>query len=540
MKAPLPAPATLTETIERLAAAKPDDIAILYEGDSITYAALLERSKRVAGALADLGVGPGDRVAMWLPAVPAWLIAYFALCRLGATAAAVNTRFRSSEAEDILRRSGAKTVILWRDFKHIDFVGILAEIDGGALADLETVILYDEEDAGGAPAPILGRRTVRYRDLERHAPLEADAAGPELPCNIVTTSGTTKAPKLVLHKQAAIAGHVWRAAYAFGYAVPGTKVLQPLPFCGVFGLDHGLAALCGGATLVIMSAFDGARAAELIRSLGIHHMNGADEMFYRMFEAVEGDDPFPSLRECGYAAFAGTPDEIAQAAAKRNVRLFGLYGMSEIQGLLSLQPAESDPAQRFRPGGFPIWDEAEVRVRDRDTDELLPPGRAGELEVKTPSLMVGYLDNPEATREAVTEDGFMRTGDLGELCADGGFVYLNRMGDALRLGGFLVSPLEIESYIEGHPDIAGVQAIGVPRERGVFLCAFVTLAPGAAFDEAALRAYCRDGMAGYKVPERFVPLDAFPVTLSANGTKIQRTKLRDMAEAFMTEQAVSA
>jgi fatty-acyl-CoA synthase len=172
-------------------------------------------------------------------------------------------------------------------------------------------------------------------------------------------------------------------------------------------------------------------------------------------------------------------------------------------------------------------------VRDPESGRVMPVGETGELEFKGPSLMVGYDGNPEATAAAFTEDGFLRSGDLGYLTEDGGFVFLSRMGDVLRLAGFLVSPREIEAYLEQHPDVEGVQVVGVTTAKGPRAFAFVVARAGATVEEADLAAYCRRGLANYKLPVRFAAIGEFPVTPSANGFKIQRNKLRDMAQEIV-------
>jgi fatty-acyl-CoA synthase len=167
------------------------------------------------------------------------------------------------------------------------------------------------------------------------------------------------------------------------------------------------------------------------------------------------------------------------------------------------------------------------------TGALAEPNEVGELECRGPSQFSGYLDDAEATRAALTDDGFFRTGDLGYLRGDGSFVFLSRAGDVLRLSGFLVNPAEIESFIEQNAAISGCQVVGVDEPSGTVPVAFVTIEAGSAFDEAALRGACEAALARYKVPRRFVPLAEFPVTVSANGTKVQRAKLREMAEALL-------
>ena len=141
-----------------------------------------------------------------------------------------------------------------------------------------------------------------------------------------------------------------------------------------------------------------------------------------------------------------------------------------------------------------------------------------------------YFENPTATAETTTGDGFVRSGDLGYLTGDGGFVYLARMGDAMRLGGFLVSPAEIEGHLNEHPAVSGAQVVGVDTERGTRPVAFVTLAAEGGFDEAALRDHCGRSLARFKVPARIFAVDEFPTTRSANGTKIRRAELRRMAD----------
>jgi len=175
-------------------------------------------------------------------------------------------------------------------------------------------------------------------------------------------------------------------------------------------------------------------------------------------------------------------------------------------------------------------------VRDAETGELLPPGRSGDLEIRGPGNFVGYLDDPAATREAIGDDGFFRTGDLGFLRDDGTFVYQTRRGDAMRLGGYLVDPSEIETELRRLPGVADAQVVPVDLGGQWRCAAFVVAAPGVAIDPAALVAGLSGRVAPYKLPARVWPIDAFPTTPSANGTKIQRAKLREMARSRIGEE----
>jgi fatty-acyl-CoA synthase len=545
---------TLSAFLEDLAQRHGDRPAVLWGDAAVGYAALLDESRRVAQGLADLGVRRGDRVAIWMPNAPAWLALHFACARLGAILVAVNTRFRSAEVGDIVGRSGAKVLALWPGFKGIDFLGILGGIEPAALDRLETLVLYGS-DGAPAPAALPGRKpAVAYADLARRPPLAADLArGPDDGSNIFTTSGTTKAPKFVLHDHFSVVGHARRVARGFAYDAPGSVTLLALPLCGVFGFAQAMASLAGGCPMAMQASFDAEEAAMLIRRHRVTTFNATDEMAARLLNAAPAQaaggsgeatssSPFPSLAWIGFAGFNPTLAELPEQAEARGVRLVGLYGASEVQALYARQRLEAPLPARGRAGGYPMAPTAAARVRDPASGRPLPPGESGELELKGPSVMAGYYGDEAATRAAFTEDGFVRTGDLAHMLPDdsGGFVFEGRMGDVLRLGGYLVAPSEIEAYVQQHPAVDGCQVVGVPGESGLVAVGFVTLRPGSAgtFDEAALRDHCARGLARFKVPAAFLCLDAFPTTSSANGTKVQRGKLREMAAAWVAERAI--
>lgn len=504
----------------------------IVDGDAVIAAAdLAAESRRLAGALAALGVGAGDRVAIWLPNVPAWLALLFACARLGAIAVALNTRFRSAEVGDIVGRSGAKLLVLWPGFKGIDFAGILADVPPADLAGLETIVCYGDGVAEHGTAAVPGKQTVPYADLRRHAPYAGDVRDAAAPALIFTTSGTTKAPKFVLHSQASLTRHAREVARGFGYDAAQSVMLQSLPFCGTFGLTQALASLAARRPMVLQRLFDAGEAVSLIRRHRVTTFNASDEMVLRLLDAA-GTIPFESLRYVAFASFGAALDDLVARTEACRLTLLGLYGASELQALFARQPLDAAVARRATAGGFPVSAEAEVRVRDSESGQLLPAGAPGELEITGPSRMLEYFGDPAATARTLTDDGYVRTGDLGYLGPDGSFVFLSRLGDGMRLGGFLVAPAEIEACLQSHPAIAQAQVVAVSTGAGPRAVAFVILASGAAFDEAAVQAHCARRLARYKVPARIVPVAAFPVTKSANGEKVQRAKLRDMAAAL--------
>ncbi|MCW5730668.1 MAG: AMP-binding protein [Alphaproteobacteria bacterium] len=500
---------------------------------SLSYGELAASSARLAGALAGLGLRRGDRVAFWLPNCAAYLQLFFACARLGVIAVAVNTRFRSAEVGDIIGRSGARALVLWPGFHGIPFAGILEGIDPAALSRVETIIVHsDPGETPPASLPLRGARLVGFEEMLGAAPLAGDG-GREDGAAIFTTSGTTKAPKFVLHRQRSLIDHAAEVAPAFGYDQPGERVLQAIPFCGVFGFAQALGALHGGAELDLLAVFDEALALEKLARGGITQFNGADDMAMRLLGAARGARPFPALRFAGFAAFAHDPAVVVAAGDARGMRLLGLYGMSEVQALYARQSESAPAEERAKAGGRPVAASARARVRDPDSGEILPAGQAGELELKGPSVMAEYFGDAAATRAAFTADGYLKTGDLARMEPDGRFTFLTRMGDVMRLGGFLVSPAEIEAEIAGQPGIAAAQVVAAATSAGPRAVAFVLLDPGARLDEAALQAHCRVRLAAFKIPARVIALDAFPVTESANGVKIQRARLRQMAEAAL-------
>jgi fatty-acyl-CoA synthase len=522
---------SISGVLERLAAHDPQRAVLVWDNRRISIGALLEESRRVAGGLAELGILAGDRVALWLPNSPAWLALYLACARLGAIAVAVNTRFRSSEIADILGRSGARLLVLWPDFRHIDFLTILTEADPFALDRLEGIVIYG---SAASPELVKGKRTIPYDALNQHSRYTGDRGDGPLGSVIFTTSGTTKAPKFVLHDHYSVIEHARAVAPSFGYDAPETILLQALPFCGVFGFCQAMAALVAGAMTVLQPLFIAEEAARLIERHAVTTLNGSDEMLGRLLRTRNESGPFRSLKSVHFAAFNPSMSGLVAEAEQRGLRFAGLYGTSEVQALFARQRLGVPAHVRGQPGGFPVGDRYGVRVRDPESGHLLLHGESGELELAGPSCMVGYYGDAEATEKAMTADGWVRSGDLGHLLGDGSFVFETRMGDVLRLGGYLVAPSEIEAHIQCYPGIDGCQAVGAVGEDGPVVVAFVTLRPGFAFDEAALRQHCAKDLARFKTPARCVALEAFPTTPGANGAKVQRAKLREMAQRLLT------
>jgi fatty-acyl-CoA synthase len=523
----------LWSLLESRAAQAPDATAFIAEGREVSRAEFLDLCACATRWLAEQGVVPGDRVAIWMVNRLEWLALFFATLKLGAILVPVNTRYRAEEVTYILKKSGACLLCLQSSFRKIDFADILNRVDGNELPQLKTLAVLD------AVKPldrILQRATVELAIQDRVPDTREDTSDPDAPAMIFTTSGTTRGPKLAMHPQRTLRDHAERCVSAYQLDVPETVVLAMLPFCGVFGLNVVLAALAAGAPAVLADTFDGPVVAGLMNRHRVTHTYGSDEMVHRLAEVVPGHDPFPSLRFFGFGAFNSSFGDAARQAWERRIPLYGLYGSSEVLAIFAAQKIGLPILECIEGGGYPVaGQDADVRVRDIDTGRLLPPGAVGELEIKGPSNFIGYYQDADATAQAVDAEGYFKTGDLGHLRADGSFVYQSRRGDAIRLGGFLVNPLEIEEVIQQIDGVADAQVAAIDIRGTTRVVAFVIERPQVGLSEAALIEQIAARVAPFKVPARIAFVSSYPVTESSNGVKTQRNKLRDMARALVGE-----
>ncbi|HEV2159051.1 AMP-binding protein [Bradyrhizobium sp.] len=497
------------------------DPAFVFDGTPVSRAEFSTKVDQAAAWLAAQGIGKGDIVAVWLVNRVEWIALLFAAARRGAIVAAVNTRYRSAEVAHLLKVSGAKLMVVEAAFRSIDFAAILADISKAEVPALQELAVV------GADAIPAQWPCVRFDAFERAYPLAPPAQGDiDLPVLLYTTSGTTKGPKLVAHSQRTLASHAVSVASALKLDPQRHSLLAMLPFCGTFGMTSLLGFIAAGATIHVLDAFEATPAHKILSEHRITHSFGSDEMFRRILALTDAPRPFPHLEICGFAAFQPGWRELAAEAEARGLPLFGLYGSSEVQALFSIARAGDAFADRIEGGGWPMSPDAKVRVRDTETGELAAEGVSGEIEISAPSRFLGYFNNPEATREAIHADGFFRTGDIGRL-RGGAFVYETRAGDAMRLGGFLVAPGEIEDELKSCAGVADAQVVAVDL-KGQARCVAFVIPTEVPPQQETLVARLRERLAGYKVPARIYVIDAFPVTDSANGVKIQRAKLRAM------------
>jgi fatty-acyl-CoA synthase len=443
-------------------------------------------------------------------------------------AVAINPRFRGRDVGQLLRRSSVRVLVADRRQGEVQSDEIFRTIAPGDLESLRAVVLAGEGDSA-AWHPF----DVAALDALAGETNQAEEGRPEDPCIIFNTSGTTAAPKLVVHRQRGIVAHARDVAAAFELMRTDSVVLQLVPFCGVFGFSQAIAAIAAACPMVVPPAFDAAEAARLAHARRVTNMVGTNDMLDRILAAVAGERPFSDLRFYGHANFNPALQDLPARAEARGVKLRGLFGMSETLALFAVQPATARLERRQLAGGVPVSPSGQARVRDIESGDLAAPGARGEIELRGPSVMLGYLDDDEATRAAFTSDGFLRTGDLGYATIDGGFIHLGRMGDVLRLGGFLVNPLEIEETVLEIDSLRACQVVEAFLEGRSRPVAFVVPVAGAQGDAAAIIAHCRLRLALFKVPVRIIIVDSLPTVEGPNGVKVRRDELRRIAQATL-------
>ncbi|CQD20608.1 long-chain-fatty-acid--CoA ligase [Mycobacterium lentiflavum] len=464
-----------------------------------TFTEVVNRIRCAAGAFAELGVDKGDRVAVWAPNSAEWIIAAFGLLTAGGVLVPVNTRFKTEEAGDIIARSGVKAVLVQKGFLGFDYYTAPA---GTPVIDLKSDFL-----SSGSPF----ERAVSGSDIS----------------DIIFTSGTTGRPKgaMMNHSQTLRMYEEWATLADLR---EGDRYLQINPYFHTFGLKAGLVtSFLRGATMLPVAVFDVDTVVDLIARERITMLPGPPTLYHSLL-TVADKSKLSTLR-AGVTGAADIPVELVRRIHDELPfqTLMTGYGLTEAGNVTLSLPGDSfeDVATT---AGVPCAD-VEVRIADD-----------GEVLVRGYGVMQGYLDDPAATAQAIDADGWLHTGDLGNFTdgSDGGdpshpapldsrsprrrLRIVGRKKDMFIVGGFNAYPAEIEGFLLSHPAVAQAAVIGVPDERlGQVGKAFVVLDGAVGADE--LIGWCRDRMAGFKVPRAVQFLDSLP--LNATG-KVMKDQLR--------------
>jgi acyl-CoA synthetase (AMP-forming)/AMP-acid ligase II len=510
-------PRTVPAALDRFAHRLPGHDALITDDRSFTAAALLEEVHRAAAALIRLGVAPGDRVAIWSPNTWHWVVACLAIHHAGAAMVPVNTRYTAPEAADILARTQAPVLFAMGQFLGNDRA---AQLDRDALPALGQIVRIPiDEDDGTWDEFIAHGSGSDAADAVR---ARASAVQPDDVSDILFTSGTTGRSKGVLcaHRQSLSASASWAAN---GKITSDDRYLCINPFFHNFGYKAGiLACLQTGATLIPHLTFDPLRTLQAIEQHRITVLPGPPTIYQTLLDhPARHDYDLTSLRFAvtGAATVPVVLVERMQSELDIDIVLTA-YGLTEANGMGTMCRAADDAVTVATTCGRPFAD-FELRI-DAGT-----PGESGEVLLRGPNVMLGYLDNPDATAAAIDSEGWLHTGDIGTVDAAGNLRITDRLKDMYICGGFNVYPAEVEQVLARMDGVADAAVIGVPDERlGEVGRAFVVTRPGASIDEASVIAYTREHLANFKAPRSVRFVDALPRNA---GGKVVKPQLRDLA-----------
>jgi acyl-CoA synthetase (AMP-forming)/AMP-acid ligase II len=512
--------------LARSAAAVHGDRDAVIDGDvTLSFRQLADAATEAGRAFVAAGLEPGDRVAIWSPNVHEWIVALLGLLSAGGVVVPVNTRYKGAEAAYLLDTSRAKALVTVNGFLGNDY---LAMLDGHDLPHLEhrVVLRGDVPDGAlGWDAFLATGASVPVEEVDaRVAALTGDAVA-----DIIFTSGTTGNPKGVVctHAQDLRGYADWAAIVGLR---SDDRYLVINPFFHSFGFKAGiLAALTVGATLVPQAVFDIPQAAANVARHRITALPGPPAIYQTFLNHPDLDTAQLASLRLAVTGAAPVPVELLQRMQDELgfETVVTAYGLTECSGIVSVCRPDDPPETISASSGRAIPG-VEVRIVDDDGVEV-PRGEPGEILVRGYNVMVEYFEDPERTAETVDADGWLHTGDVGTMDADGYVAITDRKKDMFIVGGFNAYPAEIENLLLAHPDIAQVAVVGVPDERmGEVGMAFVVPTVGTRPDADELVAWAGAQMANYKAPRYVRVVDVLPLNPSG---KVLKYQLRDEALA---------
>ncbi len=531
---------TVGSLLDRMAAQFPDRPALVVPGQNVRldYAGLLAEVELVAAGLLALGLEPGERIGIWAPNCAEWVLLQFATAKAGFILVNINPAYRSHELEYTLNKVGCRALVMARAFKTSNYLQILGELapelaqatpgmlQAARLPALREVIVLDQ---AGPEQPgtrrwqeLAGRADTdamrKLRDIERMLSFD-DAV------NIQFTSGTTGAPK-----GATLTHHnIVNNGYFIGESMRLTehdRLCIPVPFYHCFGMVLGnLACVTHGACMVIPGeGFDALATLETVAAERCTGLHGVPTMFIAELELPRFKEFDLSTLRTGIMAGSPCPVEVMRRVVNEMhmAEVTIAYGMTETSPV-SFQTVPEDPLERRVGSVGRIHPHTEVKLIDLDGRDV-PRGMTGELCTRGYSVMLGYWDDEERTREVIDPAGWMHTGDLAVIDEEGYCRIVGRLKDMIIRGGENVYPREIEEFLYGHPKVQDVQVFGVPDPKfGEQVCAWVRLREGCSASEAEIQDYCRQQLAYYKVPRYVRFIDGFPMTVTG---KVQKYLMR--------------
>lgn len=515
---------TIPEMMSHSAAVYRDQPAI-EDGDvRLSYGELDALRFRVARALIALGVQPGDTVGILAPNSFEWVAASLGIQTVGAILLPLNTRMKGTELSDILQRGGVKLLFSIGDFLGTYYPDLLGD---GRPAALETVVVLRSARAGD----MSWESFLAHADTVSHeiAEQRAGQVTTDHTADLMFTSGTTGRPKGVMtgHGQNLKVFHYYSGVLGLR---SGDRYLIVSPFFHSFGYKAGmLSALIRGATILPHQVFDAEAVLERVHRDRVHILPGPPTLYMSMLAHPRLKEyDCSSLRVAITGAAAIAPSLIQRMWAELGFEtVLTAYGLTEACGCSTICQPEDDAETIANTSGRALPG-LDVRVVDSEGNEL-PAGEAGEIVIRGYGVMQGYLNDPEATREAIDADGWLHTGDIGTLDEKGYLRITDRLKDMFIVGGFNCYPAEIERLLVAHPAIAQVAVIGVPDERmGEVGKAFVVLREDSSAEPDELQRWAREHMANYKVPRYFEIVPSLPT--SAAG-KVVRYQLRETQTA---------
>ena len=494
---------------------QPDKTAVVQGAERLTYSELWAQARGQAAAIRELGVQPGDRVALMSPNVTDFPRSYYAILAAGAVVVPIHMLLTPEEISYILRDSGAKLLIA-----HC--IRAQDAVKAAALAETPVRLVGPVPD--GVPLPKLADDVARVEPLTTYTSRQA-----EDPAVVIYTSGTTGKPKGAVLTNLNMVMNATVNGFDALNTVREDISLGCLPLFHIFGQTVSMNTNFRlGATVVFQPRFEPDEAIDLMLEHGVNTFHGVPQMYLALVQAGKArraaGRPLPKLK-IAVSGGAALPAAVLEAFNETfDAEIMEGYGLSETSPTATV----NQPRLGSRAGtvGHAIWG-VEVEVARAEIDEaveFVPRGELGEIVVRGHNVFAGYLDNPEATAAAMV-DGWFRTGDLGTKGDDGFVTIVDRKKDMVLRGGFNVYPREVEETLLRHPAIRDVAVIGIPDEvHGEEVCACVILDEGAALTAEELIEWSKEHLAKYKYPRRVEFVSEFPLGPSM---KVLKRELRD-------------